>query len=152
MELEFTCLSFNDLNKFELYEILKLRQEVFIVEQDCPYLDADGKDLIAHHVIVRLNNKIVAYTRLLDKGVSYSEFSSVGRLINSKEVRGQGVGKKLMMYSIDKIKELYPETNIKISAQSYLIKFYQTFGFQKIGPSYLEDNIPHNAMVLNVHK
>jgi ElaA protein len=147
MELKYECLKFEDIPSHTLYEILKLRQEVFIVEQDCPYLDADGKDYEAFHVIVTKQNEIVAYTRILKKGTSYDEYSSIGRVINKKNVRGKGVGKLLMEYSIQKTFELYPHDSIKISAQTYLHNFYTKLGFQKVGDGYLEDDIPHQAMI-----
>jgi len=147
MELKYECLKFEDIPSHTLYEILKLRQEVFIVEQDCPYLDADGKDYEAYHVIVTKQNEIVAYTRILKKGISYDEYSAIGRVINKKNVRGKGVGKLLMEYSIQKTFELYPRDSIKISAQTYLHNFYTNLGFQKVGDGYLEDDIPHQAMI-----
>ncbi len=147
MELKYECLKFEDIPSHTLYEILKLRQEVFIVEQDCPYLDADGKDYEAYHVIVTKQNEIVAYTRILKKGISYDEYSAIGRVINKKNVRGKGVGKLLMEYSIQKTFELYPQDSIKISAQTYLHNFYTNLGFQKVGDGYLEDDIPHQAMI-----
>jgi len=147
MNLSYACLKFEELSNTILYEILKLRQEVFIVEQDCPYLDTDGKDYHGHHVIIKNNEEIVAYTRLLPKGISYENYSSIGRVINKKSIRGQGIGKLLMEYSIQKTLELFPDDPIKISAQTYLLDFYSNLGFQKIGEGYLEDNIPHQAMI-----
>ena len=149
MDLKYTCLKFDDLTTHELYEILKLRQEVFVVEQNCPYLDADGKDQVGLHVIIRYEDELVAYTRLLPKGISYPEHTSISRVINKKSIRGKGIGKALMVYSIEKIKEHFPNENIKISAQTYLEKFYNDLGFKKIGTGYLEDDIPHQAMILN---
>lgn len=147
MNLLYNCLTFDELSNSTLYEILKLRQEVFIVEQDCPYLDADGKDLNAHHIILKRESEIIAYTRVLSKGISYENYSSIGRVINKKNARGQGIGKLLMEYSVKKTLELYPNDPIKISAQTYLHDFYTNLGFKKIGEGYLEDEIPHQAMV-----
>ncbi|MEM9918490.1 MAG: GNAT family N-acetyltransferase [Bacteroidota bacterium] len=125
-----------------------LRQEVFIIEQNCPYLDVDGKDQAAHHLMIRdEEGLLIAYTRLLPKGISYESYSSIGRVVTAQSVRGSGIGKFLMQQSIQWIKQLYPEDQIKISAQCYLLRFYQSFGFQPMGEQYLEDDIPHIAMI-----
>jgi ElaA protein len=146
--LNFECKHFNQLTLHELYRVLQLRAEVFIVEQNCPYLDLDNKDQEAYHVLgTDLHGTIQAYTRILRKGVSYDNYASIGRVINSANVRGTGVGKKLMEYSINEILRLYPSDKIKISAQSYLLKFYTELGFKSTGEEYLEDNIPHTAMI-----
>lgn len=126
-----------------------LRQEVFVVEQDCPYLDADGKDQKGFHLMFWENNKLIAYTRLLPKGVSYQDYCSIGRVVNSDQVRGRGIGKKLMLESIEQCKKLFPNQNIKISAQVYLLKFYQELGFEETGDRYDEDGIPHTSMILS---
>ncbi|MEE9437679.1 MAG: GNAT family N-acetyltransferase [Saprospiraceae bacterium] len=146
--LDYTVNKFEDLILEELYEILKLRQEVFIVEQDCPYLDTDGKDQMSWHVCGR-NEKgeLLAYTRLVPPGISYASYSSIGRVINSISIRGQGEGKRLMEYSINSIMNIFSKNDIKISAQCYLKKFYNALGFIELGEEYLEDNIPHIAMI-----
>lgn len=149
MSLRYVCKSFDQLTIHELYKIMKLRQEVFIVEQNCPYLDADGKDLFGHHLMgIDENNELHCYTRLLPEGISYEGFSSIGRVINSSAVRGKGYGKELMQQSIKKIKELHPSYPIKIGAQAYLKKFYESLGFVDIGIPYMEDGIPHIIMTL----
>lgn len=142
------CLPFQELSLYELYDILKLRQEVFIVEQDCPYLDADGKDRKAFHIMFCKDSELIAYTRLLAPGASYEKYASIGRVINAEKERGKGIGKELMVYSIEKCKELFPDKSIKISAQVYLEKFYKSLGFEETGDRYLEDGIPHMAMIL----
>ncbi len=127
---------------------MQLRQEVFVVEQDCPYLDADGKDLKAHHLLGRNDvGKIICYARLLDAGVSYPGFCSIGRVINARDVRRQGLGKELMTQAMKHIQALYPQRPVKISAQSYLKSFYEGFGFVDTGHHYMEDGIPHMEMV-----
>ena len=148
MSLTYTCLTFEALTNTQLYAIMKLRQEVFVVEQDCPYLDADGKDLQSHHLIGQ-NEKgeILAYTRLLAKGISYPNYCCIGRVVVSKKARGTGAGLELMQKSIAQCKLLFPNQGLKISAQVYLDKFYQRLGFVPQGDNYLEDNIPHQAMV-----
>lgn len=143
------CLSWDELNTKTLYDIIQLREEVFIVEQDCPYLDADGKDKDAHHVLFYEGSELIAYTRLLPKGISYKDYSSIGRVVNKQTARGRGIGKELMIYSIEKCQELFKESKIKISAQVYLLEFYKNMGFQETGDRYLEDGIPHCAMTLS---
>lgn len=141
-------LLFNELSLQELYEIMALRQKVFVVEQNCPYLDADGKDLKAAHVLgYDDDGDLVAYSRLLEIGGSHADIISIGRVISAKKVRGQGVGQELMRFSIHEIYRLFGNKRLSISAQCYLIKFYESFGFQTVGESYLEDNIPHIKMV-----
>lgn len=139
---------FNELTTHELYKILELRARVFVVEQNCAYQDLDGKDFDAHHTLGFIGNDLVASTRLLDKGISYENYSSIGRVVNSPDYRNLGYGRKIMVYSISKMQELYPNQSIKISAQEYLKKFYSSLGFVQSGESYLEDNIPHIPMIL----
>lgn len=147
--LHFTCLHFDALSLRELYEILALRQEVFIVEQNCPYLDADGKDLQSWHLMGRDGKgQLVCYSRLLPKGVSYPEYASIGRVVSSPAARRTGAGRELMRASIEKCRELFGAEDIKIGAQSYLVQFYASFGFQSTGEEYLEDGIPHTKMIL----
>ncbi len=148
MSLQYTCYSYQDLSKEHLYEIMQLRQEVFVVEQNCPYLDADGKDDIAHHLIGQnKSGSILAYTRLLPKGSAYENYCAIGRVLTSLKIRKQGEGYTLMKKSIALCKELFPNQRIKISAQSHLDKFYQNLGFVPTGEEYLEDDIPHQAMI-----
>ena len=122
--IQFTCLPFNQLTVYELYDIMALRQEVFVIEQNCPYLDADGKDLHAWHLMGRnTEGVLVAYTRLLPMGVSYPNYASIGRVVNSDKVRGQGMGKILMQRSIEEMAQLFPNQPVKIGAQTYLLIF-----------------------------
>lgn len=145
--MEIICLAFDKLSLEQLYQIMVLRQEVFVVEQDCPYLDADGKDQLGHHLMMWENGNLIAYTRLLGQGISYESYCSIGRVVNSMKVRGRGIGQQLMHESIEQCKALYPGQKIKISAQVYLFKFYFDLGFEEIDDRYLEDGIPHTAMV-----
>ncbi len=142
------CWHFSELNTQQLYDILALRQEVFVVEQDCPYQDADGLDFDAWHICVYDEGHLVAYTRILKKGVTYDDYASIGRVITSMRWRGKGKGRELMQYSIDKTKTLLGDGPIKISAQSHLEKYYASLGFKPTGEEYLEDGIPHMGMVL----
>lgn len=140
--------SFSDLTKEELYNILSLRSEVFIVEQNCAYQDIDHKDQFALHVFLKKNNQIIAYTRIF-KPNDYFEYSSIGRVVVLKKERASKIGSQIMSFSIKKIEEIFNETKIKISAQKYLISFYEKLGFKAIGEEYLEDGIPHIAMIKN---
>lgn len=146
--ISFRCKAFYELTSHQLYAIMALRQEVFIVEQNCPYLDADGKDLKGWHLMgYDDDSKLMAYARLLPKGVSYDNFVSIGRIATSPSVRGTGVGQSLMKAALDNMELLFPGESIKISAQSYLRNFYESFGFVVSGEEYLEDDIPHLPMV-----
>jgi ElaA protein len=147
--LTFSCLRFADLSPYELYDIMALRQEVFIVEQNCPYLDADGRDQDSWHLLGRdATGRLVVYTRLLPRGLAYEAYASIGRVVNSPSVRGTGVGKVLMQRSIEMCRYLFENQPIKIGAQSYLLRFYEGLGFRSTGEEYLEDGIPHTKMVL----
>lgn len=146
--LLFLTKQFNQLSINELYEILALRAEVFVVEQNCPYQDLDGKDKVALHVLGMQNNNIVAYARILEKGIAYKNYSAIGRIVTHNSIRGKGYGDHLVRSAIEATKASYPNTSIKISAQAHLEKFYNELGFIFTGEAYLEDNIPHIAMVL----
>lgn len=141
------CKFFSDLSNLEVYKILQLRNEVFIVEQNCAYQDCDNKDFKAWHLCGWDGENLLAYTRLFDKGVSYSDAASIGRVITAPFVRGQNLGKELMIRSIEKIQELFGETTIRISAQLYLKRFYESFSFVQKGEVYLEDGIEHISML-----
>lgn len=145
--LRFEKKSFDELSKAELYELLSLRNDVFIVEQECPYQDIDFKDQKAVHVLGKINNDIVAYARLFMPG-DYLEEASIGRVIVKKNFRHFKYGQRLMNNAIDTLKDLGIKT-IDISAQVYLLKFYQDLGFESISEHYLEDDIPHVMMRLS---
>ncbi|GGK30421.1 ElaA protein [Yeosuana aromativorans] len=144
--IEIQVKSFQELSTQELYDILQLRSEVFVVEQNCVYQDIDGKDQKALHVIGIKNNKIVAYTRIFKPG-DYFENASIGRVVVAKNQRQFKYGYDIMKASISAIENSYKETFIKISAQAYLKSFYNNLGFKEIGQEYLEDDIPHIAMI-----
>ena len=139
---------FRDLNTSELYQILQLRNEVFIVEQNCPFQDLDDKDFKCYHLMGfdTVSQKIMAYTRIVPAGVSYEE-ASIGRVVSSPLARGSGFGKQLMKQSIELLEELYGGVSIRIGAQLYLKKYYESFGFQQDSEVYLEDGIEHILMV-----
>ena len=138
---------FKDLTTIELYQILQLRNEVFIVEQNCPFQDLDDKDLKCFHLLGfdTETQKVLAYTRIVPAGISYQE-ASIGRVVTSPLARGGGIGKVLMQKSIQLLEELYGGVPIRIGAQYYLKKFYESFDFQQVGEIYLEDDIEHIVM------
>ncbi len=138
---------FASLTPAELYDIMQLRNEVFVVEQNCVYQDADNKDPHCHHLMIRDGEKLAAYARLLPKGLAYEQMS-IGRVISSPAYRGTGVGKLLIAQAIKDCRELFGEGPIQIGAQFYLQKFYESFGFVQVSDIYLEDNIEHILMVL----
>jgi ElaA protein len=147
--LTVTVKSFDSFEIDELYDVLQLRSEVFVVEQDCVYQDMDGKDRKALHVIGRNEQgNVVAYTRVFNAG-DYFEKASIGRVVVAKDARAFGYGHDIIKASIDAIVEQYQTKTIKISAQTYLRKFYNAHGFTQIGEEYLEDGIPHIAMIRN---
>ena len=138
--------SFKDLTVDELYGILQLRSEIFIVEQNCAYQDLDGKDQKALHVIGFKNKSIVAYTRIFKPG-DYFNYASIGRVIVAKNERQHKYRYEIMNASIQSIKDCFNETKIKLSAQCYLKRFYNNLGFLEVGEEYLEDGIPHIGMI-----
>ncbi|HUZ60835.1 MAG TPA: GNAT family N-acetyltransferase [Hanamia sp.] len=143
------CKFFSELTNEELYKIIQLRMDVFVVEQNIAYQDCDNKDIIAYHLTGWQENNLVAYTRLLDKGISYPEAASIGRVITARSHRGQNFGKQLMVKSIEQVYHLFGNLPIKISAQQYLKRFYESFSFVQKGEPYLEDGINHIAMEKN---
>jgi len=146
--INFTCKAFEELSLDELYALMVLRQEVFVVEQDCVYLDADGKDQKAWHLLGKeADGFLAAYVRILSKGVSYEKYPSIGRVVTTEKSRKQGVGRALMKQALVETARLFPGETIKISAQVYLIRFYKSFGFEPVGEEYLEDGIPHIGML-----
>tara|TARA_B100000767_G_scaffold73181_1_gene69861 strand:+ start:368 stop:811 length:444 start_codon:yes stop_codon:yes gene_type:complete len=145
--LKITTYTYQQLSKEKLYQIIRLRLEVFVLEQNCIYQDLDNKDQKAIHLVGEEEGKVIAYTRLFKKG-DYFENASIGRVIVKKESRKKDYGKIIMQKSIEELKNEHNEENIEISAQKYLIKFYDDLGFKKIGEEYLEDNIPHIKMIL----
>ena len=146
MAINWALIKFDDLTVLELYKIMQLRNEVFVVEQNCVYQDADNKDLQGFHFLGWDNDKLVAYTRLLPPGLAFEE-PSIGRVVTSPSVRKSGIGRELMIQSIDRIQKIYGDLPIKIGAQLYLQKFYASLGFVQTSDIYLEDNIEHIEMV-----
>jgi ElaA protein len=150
MKLNWILKKFEALTPYELYNIMWLRNEVFVVEQNCVYQDADYKDQKGWHLMgVDEDNKLMAYVRLLPKGVSYEKEPSIGRVVTNPAARGTGVGRELMQIAIQQCHELFGKTDIKIGAQFYLFKFYSSLGFKQTSEIYLEDNIEHIEMIRN---
>lgn len=143
--LRISIKTFQELSTTELYKILQLRNEVFIVEQNCPYQDLDDKDLKALHIIGTKEDNIVAYTRIFKSGDSMKQ-ASIGRVVVKQNERKYGYGQDIMKISIEAIEKYFKETYIQLSAQTYLKKFYNSFGFLEKGEEYLEDDIPHILM------
>jgi len=148
MELKWKIKPFEALTVNELYDVLKLRSEIFVVEQNCVYLDIDGKDRKALHLIGVYDSKIVAYARLFDSGISFDN-ASIGRVVVDADYRDRKWGHDLMREAIAGIKSSFGKDKITIGAQLYLKKFYESHGFIQISEMYLEDDIPHIEMQLN---
>ena len=139
--------SFSELKNNELYDILALRQEVFVIEQECFYPDLDGLDQGAFH-FMGWRDELVAYTRIIQPGVKFEE-PSFGRVLTRQSVRGQGIGRVLIAKTIACMEKEFSTPLVRISAQQYLEKFYQAFGFRTVSDPYLEDDIPHVEMLRN---
>jgi ElaA protein len=148
MSIDWKYKQFNELSAEELYAILRLRNEVFVVEQNCVFQDADNKDQDSYHVMGWKNNLLMAYARLVPAGISYSE-PSIGRVVTSPTARSLGMGKELMNQAINILYSVWGKTDIKIGAQLYLERFYNSFGFQRTSKIYLEDGIEHIEMQLH---
>ena len=143
--MHFEFKHFSELSVNELYEILQLRSEIFVVEQDCVYNDLDGLDTDAIHQFLKKENKIVAYSRLLKPGTRFPEFS-IGRVVVKETERGTGLGIQMMEEAKAFILKNWNAQKIKVSAQKYLRKFYENIGFKIVTEEYLEDGIPHYGM------
>ena len=147
MTVVFDWLPFSSLSGREVHDVLQLRQRVFVVEQTCAFLDADGLDPKCWHGLGRDEaGVLVATARIVPPGVAYEE-PAIGRVASAPEVRRTGVGRELMRSAIDQVKRLYPGQNIRLGAQRYLEKFYGSFGFEPVGEPYDEDGIPHITMM-----
>ncbi len=144
--MEILVKAFSELTLHELYNILQLRSEVFVVEQDCVYQDIDGKDEQALHVLGYENGELAAYTRCFAPGIYFKE-AAIGRVVVRDSKRKKQYGHEVMKASIKAIKEYYSTDSIRLSAQTYLIKFYESHGFKITGEGYLEDGIPHIGMI-----
>ncbi|NKB32071.1 MAG: GNAT family N-acetyltransferase [Pseudomonadales bacterium] len=146
-KLDIQAKSFSELSNSELYALLRLRAEVFVLEQECAYQDLDNYDQKAIHICAYQGEDLVAYTRLLAPGVKYSG-ASIGRVVTAATVRKNGYGKEILVFSINHSKQHWPSTAITISAQEYLENFYKELGFKTMSEPYMEDGIPHVEMTL----
>ncbi len=145
MKIQWKIKSFEDLSVNELYDFLRVRSEIFVVEQNCVYLDLDGKDKVAMHLLGEYEGKIVAYSRLFKPGIFF-ENASIGRVVVDANYRNRKWGHDLMREAISGIKKHFGESKITIGAQLYLKKFYESHGFVQTSEMYLEDDIPHIEM------
>lgn len=147
--IKWQCKSFNELTLTELYKILQLRIEVFAVEQNVVYQDCDNKDFFSWHITGWIDDQVVAYSRIIPPGISYPEAASIGRVVTATDVRKQSLGKQLFKKSLEELYKLFGNTPVIISAQLYLVKFYEAFSFTQVGSDYIEDSIPHICMIKN---
>jgi ElaA protein len=143
--------NFDSISKEELYDVLSLRQRVFIIEQDCFYEDLDYSDQDANHLLLYEDKKLIGYSRVFSPGVKY-DAASIGRIVTDLDYRGMGYGKSITQESIQFLKNNFPESDISISAQYRLVDFYENLGFEREGSVYLEDDIEHIKMTLKVNK
>ena len=144
---QWTCKHYDELTKQEFHQILKVREEVFIIEQNCVYQDIDHKDIDSYHLCIYHQNELIAYSRIIPLEISYENYISIGRVLSILPYRKNGTGRFLMQKTMQSSKDLFPNIPIKISAQKYLKAFYESFGFVYTGKEYLEDNIPHIEMI-----
>ena len=138
--------TFKELSTQELYKIIQARVEVFVIEQNCPYQDLDNTDQAAIHLWAEIDHEVVAYCRIFDAGIKYEE-CSIGRVLTTEKGRGKNLGRQMMKFAVEVIENRFRKTSIRISAQDYLLKFYQEFGFESTGKNYLEDDLPHTEML-----
>ena len=143
--------NFDSISKEELYDVLSLRQRVFIIEQDCFYEDLDYSDQDANHLLLYEDNKLIGYSRVFPPGIKY-DAASIGRIVTDLDFRGMGYGKSITQESIQFLKNNFPESDISISAQYRLVDFYENLGFEREGSVYLEDDIEHIKMTLKANK
>jgi len=150
--VEWQSYSFKQLNTLQLYDILKLRVNVFVVEQHCPYPELDDNDTHPKtiHLLAYRTENLIAYARLLPPGSVHTE-ASIGRIVVQETERRKGLGSLLVKKSINEVNRQWQDMDIKISAQAYLQNFYEQLGFKKVSEVYLEDDIPHIAMVKEYH-
>ncbi len=145
--LTWITLPFTQLTTLQLYELMRLRVDVFVVEQTCPYPELDGKDTLdgVYHLLGYQGDELVACARLLPAGTTYDNVS-IGRVVTKQSARGGGLGHKLLQQALAQCEALWPKQTIDIGAQEHLIQFYASHGFTVISDSYLEDGIPHVDM------
>ncbi|MDF2157792.1 GNAT family N-acetyltransferase [Algoriphagus sp. CAU 1675] len=146
MNITHTVKGFYELSQDELYDLLRLRSEVFVVEQNCVFLDQDNKDQKCHHLLLYQEGQLVGYCRIVPAGISYEEVA-IGRVVTAPSARGKGFGRKVMELGIEACQNLYGPCDIRLGAQTYALGFYESLGFQTEGEVYDEDGIEHIEMV-----
>ena len=150
MKFEHQVKSFQELSLEEFHDIIALRIQIFIIEQNCPYQEVDGKDKLAHHLFFKNEmDEIIAVTRIFPKGISYAEVA-IGRVVVHEDYRGTGLGNQLMADSMNFVRDKYGEVPVRLSAQKHLENYYGNHGFKSTGKEYLEDGIPHVEMLYNI--
>ena len=150
MKFEHQVKSFQELSLEEFHDIVALRIQIFIIEQNCPYQEVDGKDKLAHHLFFKNEmDEIIAVTRILPQGISYEEVA-IGRVVVHEDYRGTGLGNQLMADSMNFVRDKYGEVPVRLSAQKHLENYYGNHGFKSTGKEYLEDGIPHVEMLYNI--
>ena len=150
MKFEHQVKSFQELSLEEFHDIIALRIQIFIIEQNCPYQEVDGKDKLAHHLFFKNEmDEIIAITRILPQGISYAEVA-IGRVVVHEDYRGTGLGNQLMSDSMNFVRDKYGEVPVRLSAQKHLENYYGNHGFKSTGKEYLEDGIPHVEMLYNI--
>ena len=150
MKFEHQVKSFQELSLEEFHDIIALRIQIFIIEQNCPYQEVDGKDKLAHHLFFKNEmDEIIAVTRILPQGISYTEVA-IGRVVVHEDYRGTGLGNQLMADSMNFVKDEYGKVPVRLSAQKHLENYYGNHGFKSTGKEYLEDGIPHVEMLYNI--
>ena len=150
MKFEHQVKSFQELSLEEFHDIVALRIQIFIIEQNCPYQEVDGKDKLAHHLFFKNEmDEIIAVTRILPQGISYTEVA-IGRVVVHEEYRGTGLGNQLMADSMNFVRDKYGDVPVRLSAQKHLENYYGNHGFKSTGKEYLEDGIPHVEMLYNI--
>ena len=150
MKFEYQVKSFQELSLEEFHDIIALRIQIFIIEQNCPYQEVDGKDKLAHHLFSKNEmDEIIAVTRILPQGISYAEVA-IGRVVVHEDYRGTGLGNQLMADSMNFVKDEYGKVPVRLSAQKHLENYYGNHGFKSTGKEYLEDGIPHVEMLYNI--
>lgn len=146
MNLKHSLKTFHELRVDELYDLLRLRSEVFVVEQNCVFLDLDDKDQKCFHLLLYQENELVAYTRIVPAGLSYEEVA-IGRVVSSPAYRGKGLGREVMKLTLEACYQLFGSCDIRLGAQTYALGFYESLGFKSDGETYDEDGIEHIEMV-----
>ena len=150
MKFEHQVKSFQELSLEEFHDIIALRIQIFIIEQNCPYQEVDGKDKLAHHLFFKNEmDEIIAVTRILPQGISFEEVA-IGRVVVHEEYRGTGLGNQLMADSMNFVRDKYGDVPVRLSAQKHLENYYGNHGFKSTGKEYLEDGIPHVEMLYNI--